>query len=443
MKKIELTEAYIEKHPGSAAWHDRALNYFPADGTTHFIRILEPFRPYINRAEGCKKYDVDGNCYTDYIMGHGALLLGHNHPHVVKAVQEQAGLGVLYGENHELEVRWAELIREMMPVAERVLFFPCGNEANMMALRLGRVFTGRKKIIRFEKNYHGWADELASPAEPAVCQDNIVFLPQNDLKSLEEVLAGNDIAAVFTEAGGAFLGGRTPIDPDFVMQVPGLARKHGALWILDEVVTGFRFAPGGWQERMNLKPDLTTLGKCLGGGLSVGALVGRADIFEAFNLKNRAIRPIMHGGTWNANPLSAAAGIAACSLFKNGVHQEKAAAAAAIFREEGNRLLRDIGISGSFYGPSSIIYLYLGPVDNQSFDETMPLTGDYSRLTDPGMNRVFARLLLHLLQRGVSNIMGSIFVFSSAHEKEDIEYTLNAFGEALQALSSEGVLPDH
>ncbi len=441
MKNNFLNDAYRKKHPGSEAWHERALNYFPADGTTHFIRILEPFRPYINRAAGCKKYDVDGNCYIDYIMGHGALLLGHNYPDVVKAVQEQVSLGVLYGENHELEVRWAELIREMMPVAERVLFFPCGNEANMMALRLSRVFTGRKKIIRFEKNYHGWADELASPAEPAVCQDNIVFLPQNDLKGLEEALSGNDVAAVFTEAGGAFLGGRTPVDSGFIGQVPELAGKYGALWILDEVVTGFRVAPGGWQARMNLKPDLTTLGKCLGGGLSVGALVGRADIFEAFNPKNKAIRPILHGGTWNANPLSAAAGIAACNLFISGVHQEKASRAAAMFREEGNRLLRKQGISGSFYGPSSIIYLYLGPVDKKPFDETLPPTGDYSRLTDPSMTPVYGRLLLHLLQRGVSNIMGSIFVFSSAHEPEDVKYTLDALDEALQALSAEGLLP--
>ena len=153
-------------------------------------------------------------------MGHGALILGHSHPAIVQAVQEQMAKGVHYGENHELEVEWAELIKSMMPMAERGEFCSCGQEADMMAIRLGRTFTGRRKVLRMD--------------------------------------------------------GQVPLDVDFVRALPDLAHKYGTVWALDEVVTGFRDAPGGWQSMVDVKPDLTTLGKCVGGGLPVGVVAGRA-----------------------------------------------------------------------------------------------------------------------------------------------------------------------
>ena len=438
--KDSLVKKYIDDHQKSAILHKRAKKLFTADGATHFIRILNPYRPYITHADGCKKWDVDGNEYIDYIMGHGALLLGHNHPDVVRAVQEQMSRGVLYGENHALEVEWAELIQEMMPSAERVLLFPCGNEANMMALRLCRVFTGRNKVLRFEKHYHGWADELASPTEPSVCHDNVVFIPPNNLNKLEEELSKKEYAALFTEAGGAFLGGRTPLDIDSVRQIHGLAQKYGTLWVLDEVVTGFRVSPGGWQGVVGVKPDLTTLGKCVGGGLSAGALIGRADIFEALNPKNAPGLRVQHGGTWNANPLTASAGIAACKLFKTGEPQKKSAEAAALLRKEGNKILKERGISGAFYGQSSIVYLYFGPIDHEITDETVSPTKDAAKLTDPSMTPILNRLLIHLLQRGIANILGSIFIFSTMHTGDDVDKTINAFRESIDAMLNEGSL---
>lgn len=436
-----VVKTYTEDRQGSAVLHVQAKKHFALDGATHFIRTINPFRPYITHAKGSKKWDVDGNEYLDYVMGHGALLLGHGHEKVVRAVQEQVEKGLLYGENHALEIKWAELIKEMIPSAERVLFFACGNEANMMALRLSRVFTGKKKILRFQNHYHGWADELASPAEPGVSQDNVVVIPHNDPERLEQELAKNEYAAVLTEAGGAFIGGRIPLDVSFVRRIPGLAKKYATLWILDEVVTGFRVSPGGWQGLLGVTPDLTTLGKCVGGGLGAGALVGRADIFQALHPHTPPGCRVNLGGTWNANPLTANAGIATCELLKTGVFQKRADEAAALFRKEGNKILKEKGISGALYGRSSIAYIYLGPLDFKPENDTMPPTRDAAKIADPSMTPVYNRLLLHMLKRGVSNIGGYIFIFSAMHTREDVQKTINVLGQSIEAIRDEGLLP--
>ncbi len=430
----KLISDYLDRHPRSAALHREAKGIFPADGATHFARVLNPYRPYITHADGSKKWDVDGNEYIDYVMGHGALILGHNHGDVVRAVQEQVARGVHYGDNHDLEITWAKLIMEMFPSAENMVFFACGNEANMMAIRLSRVFTGRKKILRFEKHYHGWADELTAATEPAACRANVTIIAHNDLNRLEKELSTKEYAVLFTEAGGAFIGGQTPLDIDFTRQISALTKKYGTLWLLDEVVTGLRVAPGGWQSVIGVQPDLTSLGKCIGGGLSVGALIGRADVLEALHPETAPARRVGQGGTWNANPLTAAAGIAACKLLKTGEPQQQAAEAAALFRREGNKILREKMISASFYGPSSIIYFYHGLMDHKPLDETLPPVSDHARITDPAMRPFYNRLLLNLLQRGVSNILGTIFIFSAMHTEEDVGKTLVALQESLEAM---------
>jgi len=271
-----LIKEYKRTHPGSRKLHERAVKVFAANGATHQSRILNPFRPYITHAKGSRKWDVDGNEYIDFVMGHGALILGHSHPAIVQAVQEQMAKGVHYGENHELEVEWAELIKSMMPMAERVEFCSCGQEANMMAIRLSRTFTGRRKVLRFEENYHGWADELVHEGSAGVVADEVNIIPFNNLNRVERELAKKEYAILLTEGGGAHMDGQVPIDVDFVRALPDLAHKYGTIWVLDEVVTGFRDAPGGWQSMVDVKPDLTTLGKCVGGGLPVGVVAGRA-----------------------------------------------------------------------------------------------------------------------------------------------------------------------
>jgi len=263
---------YIKAHPGSQKLHEKAVKIFAANGATHATRIFEPFRPYITHAKGSRKWDVDGNEYIDYVLGHGALILGHGHPDVLKAVQEQVVKGTHYGENHELEIEWATLIQSMMPVMKRVEFFACGQEANMMGIRCARAFTGRKKIIRFVENFHGWADELLGPKPIGFVADQVKVLPMHDLEGLEAELATKEYAILFVEGGGAHMAGQVPWDTDFVRALPGLCQKYGTIFLIDEVVTGFREAPEGWQGTIGVTPDLTTLGKTIGGGLSVGAL---------------------------------------------------------------------------------------------------------------------------------------------------------------------------
>ena len=440
---MNIIDEYRRKHPGSVRLHERALPLFAANGATHSARILEPFRPYITHAKGSRKWDVDGNEYIDFTMCHGALLLGHSHPDVVKAVQDQMAKGVQYGENHELEIEWGELVKAIIPSAERVEFVACGNEADMMALRLGRVFTGRKKVLKFEEHFHGWNDHLARPGSAGVLpEDNIVntvTIPASDLNRVEEELRKKEYAVLITEAGGAHLGGQVPLEGDFVRALPELAHKYGTIWVLDEVVTGFRELTGSWQGVVGVKPDLTTLGKCVSGGLTAGAIVGRDDIMDAFNPRRPIEQRIVHSGTWNANPLTAAAGVAACRLYQTGEHQKKAAEAAGYFREQANRVLKEKGIEGRFYG-RNIIHLYLGPVDFEPADDTLPPTKDVERLMQRQHQPILSQLMLHLLQCGVACFSSVTCVMSSAHTKEDIDYTAKALADSFDALVAEGTL---
>ncbi len=222
MPTNNIVEEYIKAHPGSQKLHAKAEKIFPANGATHTARVLDPFRPYITHAKGSRKWDVDGNEYIDYVMGHGSLVLGHCPPAVVQAVQEQIAKGVHYGESHELEIEWAELIQKMMPAMEMIEFFACGQEANMMAVRLARTFTGRKKIVRFIEDYHGWADELVSRGTPGTVQEEAREIPGHDLNLLEKELATKEYAILILEGGGAHMAGQIPWDPDFVRAIPDL-----------------------------------------------------------------------------------------------------------------------------------------------------------------------------------------------------------------------------
>ena len=437
----DVLQQYVERRPTSARLHAEALAYFGAAGATHAARVSDPFRPYITHARGSRKWDVDGNEYIDYTMGHGSLLLGHSHPAIVEAIRAQAAKGLHYGENHEMEIRWASLISSMMPVAERIEFCAAGQEANMMAVRLARVYTGRRKILRFAENYHGWADELAGPGPAGCLAEEVTVLPFNDREAVEKALATHEYAIMLSEGGGGHMAGQVPIDLDLQKDLPGLARQHGPLYCVDEVVTGFRDAPGGWQELVGVKPDLSTIGKCVGGGIHVGAVVGREDIFSALSPTASPETRVIHAGTWNANPLAAAAGVAACTLYSDGAPQRQAAATARRFRDGGNEVLRRLGIQGRFYS-RSIVHLYLGPVEQEprTFDFQAP-SADVGRLMAPEYDAVKTRLGLHLLQRGVAAFRGSMYVFSSAHTEQDVDSTLEVVEESLVAMRGEGSFP--
>jgi len=439
MNKAKLFAEYVKKRPGSEKLHEEAAKLFSASGATHSARILDPFRPYITHAQGVKKWDVDGNEYIDYCMGHGALILGHSHPAWVKAVQEQVAKGVHFSENHKLEVEWAELIKSMMPVAESVEFCACGNEANMLGIRLARLFTGRRKVLRFVENFHGWADEVVMAGTAGVVTPEVKVIPMNDLNLVEEELATKEYALVMTEGGGAHMAGQIPWDTEFIQALSGITGKYGTLWLIDEVVTGFREDRGGWQAVAGVKPDLTSLGKCTSGGMAVGIIVGRADIFEALYPKTPAERCMRHTGTWNGNPLLSSAGVAACTMYKDGEPQKKTAEMAAYLREEGNKILMQRKISGRLYG-RTIVHLYLGPIDFEPRDEFSPPTRDVAKIMSPEMAAVKTILCLHLLHRGIATMGGRFFVLSAVHTKRDIDQAMEAFASSLDDLVAEGLL---
>ena len=322
-----IIAAYRAATPGSAAEAAKAAQFFPS-GITHDSRYIEPYGLYIGRAKGPRKWDVDGNCYVDYFGGHGALLLGHGHPKVVQAVHEQIERGTHFGASHETEIAWAEWILKLVPSAERVRFTSSGTEATLMAVRLARAFSGKSKLIRFKHHFHGWHDHMTSGYAnhfdgsattgvlPGVA-GNVLLADQNDAEGLARLLEQHDdIAAAIIEPTGAH-GARLPIDPKFLHVLRELTRQHGVLLIFDEVVTGFRVSPGGAQAEYGIKPDLTTLAKILSGGLPGGAVTGRKDILDLldFQVTKAADREkINHPGTFNANPLSAAAGVAALEV---------------------------------------------------------------------------------------------------------------------------------
>jgi len=438
-----LVAEYIANRPKSLRLHEQATLLFPADGATHSARVLNPFRPYMSRAKGSRKWDVDGNEYIDFVMGHGALILGHSHPAVVQALEQQVARGLLYGENHELEIEWATLIRKMMPVAERVEFCTCGQEANMMAIWLSRIFTGRKKVLRFRDNFHGWGEELVRKDAAGVYAENVVEIPFNDVDAVARALATREYAILMTEGGGAHMAGQVPIDDGLLYALRGLTRDSGTVWLIDEVVTGFRDAPGGWQSLKGVKPDLTTIGKCAGGGLPVGAVLGRADIMEALSPASPAARRISHSGTWNANAAVAAAGVAACTLYLDGAPHSAARAQGAYLREKGNAALQARGIKGRLYG-RTIIHPYFGPIEREPEDASLPPTRDGNKIVGAEFGPVRDRLVFHLLNRGVSvltAIGSAYFVMSAVHTTEDMETTMKAFESSLDAMLAERSMP--
>lgn len=435
MAEDKLIKEYIKIRTESSRIHERASNVFAANGATHFGRILMPFRPYIVKAKGSKKWDIDGNEYIDYVMGHGSLLFGHCHDSLVKAANDQIVKGVHYGDNHELEVRWAELIQNMMPAAERIEFFACGQEANLMAIRIARIFSGRKKTLRFIENFHGWADEVVlPPTSPGVQADEVKLVPY-DLDEVEKELATREYAILMTEGGGAHMTGQIPLESNFVRELPLLCKKYGTVWHLDEVVTGFRDAPGGYQSIVDVKPDLFSLGKIIGGGVAAGALAGRADIMEVLNSTTVPDRRVIHTGTWNANPLSSACGIASLELCQNGEPQRKANEMARYLRKQGNRIMKEKCVNGYLYG-RSITHIYFGPFEFEPDDDIKPPTKDITKIM--GMGNIKERLGFHLLHRGISTILGRLFVLSCVHTTADIDTTVTVLADSLDAMIAEG-----
>jgi glutamate-1-semialdehyde 2,1-aminomutase len=444
---VTIEQEYIDSHPASRALYLRAGEVLPS-GVTHDGRYLQPFPIYAERAAAGRKWDVDGREYVDYIMGHGALLLGHCYPAVTEAVAAQAARGTHYGASHEREIEWAERIISLVPSAEKVRFTSSGTEATLMALRLARAATGKPAVLKFDRHFHGWHDYVVANSSyaakapagvPAATLDTVVVAPE-DMAVVREVVASRgDVGCVIVEASGPG-GGLTPLPAGFLAELRAFTASRGLVMVMDEVVTGFRWSPGGVQQREGITPDLTTLAKVMAGGLPGGAVAGRASLMDA--LAFGSADKIGHPGTFNANPLSAAAGVACLVEAASGKHQAAADRLAAELRTGLNGVLTRLGVPGCAYGQVSEFKVAIGPAFSPGERDwhTDELPADVAGRAAPGD---WSRLLsLALLNRGVHCWGGPSGFLSSAHTAADIAHTVEAFAGALADLRAEGVLPD-
>ncbi|MBI2825573.1 MAG: aspartate aminotransferase family protein [Planctomycetia bacterium] len=447
-----IVDAYRRRTPTSARLYERARGVFPS-GVTHDGRYLEPYPIYVNRAAGSRKWDVDGNEYVDYAGGHGALLLGHNYPRVVQAVEQQLALGTHYGACHELEIQWGELVQKLVPSAASVRFTSSGTEATLLALRLARAFRGRSKILRFAGHFHGWHDHMAfgvgshfdgtpTPGVLAEVAANVVLAPPGDIEAAAEILARDDhIAAVIIEPTGASWG-QVPVRKEFVQALADLTRKRGALLIFDEVISGFRCAPGGAQAVYGITPDMTTLAKILAGGLPGGAVVGRRDVMDLLDHRRAAEagrEKISHHGTYNANPLSAAAGIATLEIVAAGDACRHANDYAARLREALNRVLVDEKVPWIVYGTFSGFHIFTNP-DGRKITAADIESGqvDYRVFKTPPRPSLATKLRLGMLGHGVEIFSWLGGPTSAVHDEDDLARTVEAFSRTLRLLREEG-----
>ena len=439
-----IEQRFFDLHSKSAEMHEAARSLFP-DGVTHDARRQNPFQLYYTHAEGAAKYDVDGNRILDYFPGHGALILGHSRPEVVSAVQEQMAKGTHFSGSTELEVQWGNWVRELIPSAEKVRFHSSGTEADMMAIRMARAYTGKTKVIKFEDHFHGWSDYLVAGTEgiggiPAQTLSTMIVLPANDIETFEKTLQNDDdIAAVILEPTGAHMG-LEPILPEFLHQLREVTERYGVVLIFDEVVTGFRVSRGGAQEYFGIRPDLTTLAKILGGGLPGGAVTGKADIINMIEDRpgdaeyNRNTR-IAHNGTFNANPISATAGIAALEIVANEPINDTANLRAAQLKDGLNDLMGRMEIPGCVSGIASLTFLKLG-VDHECDNEYCILTPE--QMGESMQPERARQLTLSLLNHGVQS--GNRFILTAAHTEDDIAHTVGAYEKAFDEIRGIGLV---
>ncbi len=446
----QIEAAYREKFATSAKLYERGVKLFP-NGVTHDGRYLQPFPIYVDRASGSIKTDVDGNETVDYWVGHGALLLGHSHPAVVDAVKRQVELSTHPGACHEYELKWGEWVKKLVPSAELMRFTNSGTEATLMALRVARIVSGKTKILKFAGNFHGWHDGLVPasspehgggysvPGVPDGVFNDLVIVPPNDLEATARAIDEHDPACVILEGNGSRWG-VVPVREEFLRGLRKLTEEKHVIFILDEVITGFRVHPGGFQGRCGVTPDMTTLAKVLAGGLPGGCLAGRADLLQALAFDNPLGKKMKHPGTYNANPLSAAAGCAALEIVATGEPCRIANEQAAKLRAGLNEVFASKNASWVAYGDFSAIKIipdYNGPRPDS--DAFIPYDNDYLKLdckVDSTLSHAFRCAVL----LGGVDWMGWAGSTSSAHTDADLDRTITAFASAIDLLRADGLV---
>jgi len=391
----------------------------------------------VDHAAGARLWDADGNEYVDYVCSWGALILGHAHPKVVEAIATQARRGTSYGMPTELEVELALKIRAALPSCEKVRFVSSGTEATMSAVRLARAATGRDLIIKFEGCYHGHSDSFLSeagsglatlgiaacPGVPQALAGLTLNAPYNDAAAVEKLFDRhrNQIAALIVEPIAANMGVVAPA-PGFLQQLRDLTTQHGALLIFDEVITGFRVCCGGAQTLLGIVPDLTTLGKIIGGGLPVAAYGGRSDLMD----RVAPLGPVYQAGTLSGNPLAMSAGIATLDLLAAPGFYGALDASAKRLGDGIITVLWELGLSATAARAGSLLTLFFSGEHVR----------DYS-VAKKCDTRRFAAFFRAMLERGIflaPSQFEALFV-SAAHTDADIDRTIAAIRESLASAS--------
>lgn len=418
---------------------EEAMKVIPA-GVTRSFRYFEPYPFYVEKAAKNKLYDVDGNEYIDFWMGHGALVLGHMHPVVVDAALEQVKLGFHFGCCHEWEVRLAEKIVKLVPSVEMVRFNNSGTEANIHAIRLARAYTKRDKVGKFEGGWHGtcdplnigvgWPlDELGAGLLESTFK-NTVILPYNNLDHVRRVTKKDELACIILEPvqGSS---GFIPAEKEFLEGLRELCDETNTLLIFDEVITGFRLAPGGGQEAYGVIPDITTFGKAVGSGeLPVGAFGGRADIMELMDhLKHPGkANHVQQGGTYSGNPLVTRCGYAALKEFGKGYMYPKMDRLGEKARRGIEDAIEKSGVKAFVTGMGSMFKLH--------FTKERPKDIRTANLTrDPELDKEYFR---YLVSHGVLAMTPSYphFFVSLPHTEEDIERLISLTEDFLKSVKS-------
>lgn len=416
-----LIAEYAARTPRSAALFERAARSLPG-GSTRTTIYSAPYPPYMVRGAGIRTWDIDGNEYRDFLGNYTSLILGHAHPEVVAAVEAQVRRGSAFAAPTEAEVELAEELRRRLPSIEKIRFTNSGTEATMFALRAARAFTRRDLVARFDGAYHGTHDTVlpGSPGVPAATSGLVLDLPWGDPEGVERAIAGREreLAAVIMEpVQGA--GGVRAAEPSFLRFLRELTARIGALLVFDEVIA-FRVGPGGAQGRLGgVRPDLTTLGKIIGGGYPSGAFGGREDVMAQFDA--RAPRALVHGGTFNGNPVAAAAGLATLRFLTPERYDELERAAGRLRARLAEAFARG-GLDARVDGIASIFQVFPGP----SLEGPDGLTSQAA---------LFLGLLLdgfHLAPRG----MGALATPTTERDVDDLAEAVTRRIGAMQAVAA-------
>ncbi len=421
---------------GSKMLFEKAKKHMPG-GVNSPVRAFEPYPFFASHAKGSKLYDVDGNVYIDYCLAYGPLILGHAHPEITDAVREQLEKGTMYGVPTEAEVRLTKLVIDLVPCMEMTRLVNTGTEATMHAIRAARGYTGRDKIVKFEGCYHGAHDYVlvkagsgattfGAPDSLGVPEDttkNTIVLPFNDIGAFERAIEQNqdEVAAVIIEPVVGNAGVILPRD-GYLREIRKITQEEGIILIFDEIITGFRLASGGAQEYYSVFPDMSTLGKIMGGGLPIAAYGGKKEIMEFIS----PLGKVYQASTFSGNPISVTAGLAALNFLveKQSLYKRLQQMGDKI-RKGLLDIIRDVRVPAQVNGVASMFQIFF----------TDQLVMDYDTAKDSDKAK-FIRYQRELTKRGVfipPSQFETCFI-STAHTDEDVTQTLEAIDSAIRAL---------